>query len=450
MCFIYKFSVKINGESHGFFEGMRGLRQGDPMSPLLFVLVMEYLSRILKIASRLPDFGYHPMCKPTKLTHISFADDLMLFCKGNVSSVNRLMEALNHFSATTGLIANMDKSSIFLAGIDDNTKEQLLQRTGFVLVFILPQSVLKEVDKICREYLWGGSVDKKKRVALLSWEKICQPKKLGGLNIKGCKEWNIASVGKLIWQLQVNKESLWVKWVYSIYMKTETNFWEHKPPMDCNWYWKKLNSLKERMQEWYVQGRYVLTVNGEYSITRSYLDIIGSHSRMRIAELVWTAMAQPRHRFIMWLAIHGRLLTRERLLKLQIPVENMYCCLCDAQVMETNTHLFGECDWFQNVKQELVQWTGIQVRACDFKQVLESFKRKQWPRLKKELMTAIWGALLHHTWKARNWKLFKGINVHRSEIVSQIKKDVVVRLESYRTSRRARRCRGLVYKLLRN
>lgn len=84
-------------------------------------------------------------------------------------------------------------------------------------VFILPQSVLKEVDRICREYLWGGSVDK---VALLSWEKICQPKKLGGLNTKGCKEWNIASVGKLIWQLQVNKESLWVKWVHSIYMKT--------------------------------------------------------------------------------------------------------------------------------------------------------------------------------------------------------------------------------------
>lgn len=127
--------------------------------------------------------------------------------------------------------------------------------------------------------------------------------------------------------------------------------------MDCSWYWKKLNSLKERMQEWYVQGRYVLTVNGEYSITRNYLDITGSHSRMRITELVWTVMAQLRHRFIMWLAIHGRLLTRERLLKLQILVENVYCCLCDAHVMETNIHLFGECDWFQNVKQELVQWT---------------------------------------------------------------------------------------------
>lgn len=43
------------------------------------------------------------------------------------------METLNHFSVATGLIVNMDKSSIFLAGVDDTTKEQLLQRTGFAL-----------------------------------------------------------------------------------------------------------------------------------------------------------------------------------------------------------------------------------------------------------------------------------------------------------------------------
>lgn len=75
--------------------------------------MMEYLSRILRKMSDLNDFRYHPMCKASKLTHLIFADDLMLFCKGNLASVSRVMEAIQHFSDTTGLVANLEKSKFF-------------------------------------------------------------------------------------------------------------------------------------------------------------------------------------------------------------------------------------------------------------------------------------------------------------------------------------------------
>ncbi|WMV40414.1 hypothetical protein MTR67_033799 [Solanum verrucosum] len=98
-------------------------------------------------------------------------------------------------------------------------------------VFILPQSVLKQVDKICREYLWG-TTNERKKISLVSWDKICCPKKVGGLNIKGCRNWNIASVGKLLWQLSEKKDSLWVRWVHGIYIKADGNIWAHKAPVD--------------------------------------------------------------------------------------------------------------------------------------------------------------------------------------------------------------------------
>ncbi|WMV33863.1 hypothetical protein MTR67_027248 [Solanum verrucosum] len=176
----------------------------------------------------------------------------------------------------------MDKSSLFLAGLTEQVKEQLLAITGFTQgnfpirylglpltskrwgrlqvilavlfsihsfcgsVFILPQSVVKEVDKKCREYLWGSN-EVKRKVSLVSWKKVCFPKRQGGLNIKGCGKWNVASVGKLLWQLAMRKESLWMKWVHGIYIKADT-VWSHRAPVDSSWYWRKINSLKDKMQ----------------------------------------------------------------------------------------------------------------------------------------------------------------------------------------------------------
>ncbi|XP_074316286.1 uncharacterized protein LOC141652637 [Silene latifolia] len=73
------YSIVLNGQSHGFFPGKRGLRQGDPLSPLLFTLCMEYLSRLLQVACEYQGFKYHPLCKCLKLSHLMFADDLLLF-----------------------------------------------------------------------------------------------------------------------------------------------------------------------------------------------------------------------------------------------------------------------------------------------------------------------------------------------------------------------------------
>ena len=126
------FSVSINGDLNGYFPGAKGLRQGDPLSPYLFVLCMNVLSSILrKETGAVSQFKYHWRCEKTNLTHLCFADDLMLFCKGELLSATVLKKALDWFSKFSGLVPNCSKSNIFISGVDDRLGNQLQQLFGF-------------------------------------------------------------------------------------------------------------------------------------------------------------------------------------------------------------------------------------------------------------------------------------------------------------------------------
>lgn len=81
-----KFTIGYNGIVHGHFRGKRGLRQGDPLSPYLFVIALNCLSLLLNKAAEENRFKYHYNCEKTKLTHLCFADNLLIFIDGSLSS----------------------------------------------------------------------------------------------------------------------------------------------------------------------------------------------------------------------------------------------------------------------------------------------------------------------------------------------------------------------------
>jgi hypothetical protein len=124
------YSININGEMHGFFQATRGIRQGDPLSPYLFVLAMEGLRGIINQSVQSNAFKYHWRCKPTKLTHICFADDLMLFCHADPASVMILKSSLDRFSTLSGLAINLAKSSLYLSGITSDLRNTITEQLG--------------------------------------------------------------------------------------------------------------------------------------------------------------------------------------------------------------------------------------------------------------------------------------------------------------------------------
>lgn len=121
----------MNGGLEGFFSGTRGVRQGDPISPYTFVLVMNFLSFLLDIAVKSGVFKYHPKCKCVQLTHICFADDLLIFTKGDLDSVLGVKSVMKYFYEISGLKLNPAKSKVFIAGMSSFLKEVVMNVTGF-------------------------------------------------------------------------------------------------------------------------------------------------------------------------------------------------------------------------------------------------------------------------------------------------------------------------------
>ncbi|PKI40699.1 hypothetical protein CRG98_038954 [Punica granatum] len=125
------FSVAINVTLASYFVGKRGLRQGDPLSPDLFVIAMEVFSNLLDSAAEEGRVRFHPRCKSIKLTQLCFADDMFLFTNGSKESLIAIMDVLNTFYNWFGLKLNPQKSEIFTGGLREEGISELVNCSGF-------------------------------------------------------------------------------------------------------------------------------------------------------------------------------------------------------------------------------------------------------------------------------------------------------------------------------
>lgn len=126
------YSIIIDGEAQGFITPTRGLRQGDPISPYLFLLCAEALSGLLLKAERNGSLTGVKISRtgPT-LSHLFFADDSLLFCKADLAHCDLLKSILSIYGTASGQVINFDKSSVgFSKNIPEDARRELATRLG--------------------------------------------------------------------------------------------------------------------------------------------------------------------------------------------------------------------------------------------------------------------------------------------------------------------------------
>ncbi|KAL2235453.1 UNVERIFIED_CONTAM: putative mitochondrial protein [Sesamum indicum] len=299
------FSIGLNGKPHGFFAGARGLRQGDPLSPYLFVLVMEalHLGFLQRIEQDI-QFTYHWKCESSKVFQMGFADDLLLLCKADLDSIRVFKEGLDWFAELSGLRLNVQKSHLIISRSAQNLKDQMLDILGFqeghlpmrylglplissrltisdcqpliskidaringwegislsyagrvqiiksvlsalslywASAFILPKKVISEIEKRLRTFLWKGTTSS--GYAKVAWKDVCRPMDEGGLGFKDISTLNRALMSKKLCDvIQCDRTSIWVQWLYQDRLR-ERSIWTIREH-GGSWGWRKILRLR--------------------------------------------------------------------------------------------------------------------------------------------------------------------------------------------------------------
>ena len=297
--------MNVNGSLEGFFTSARGIRQGCSLSPYLYVILNNVLSKMLNKAAEAQKFEYHPQCREVKLTHLSYADDILVFTDGSTDSLQGVLEVMEQFTSVSGLYINASKSSIFASGQDVtpllteaadigikvgtlpvpylgmplNTKamtrqdyESLLDKVrGRMLfwsnkclsyagrlqliksiissivnfwsqAFILPKACLTEIESMCSAFLWSGSPNLTHK-AKVAWDDLCCPIAEGGLGLRKLHDSSRVFALGLIWRIFSNEDSLWVSWIQH-YLLRQNSFWDIKENGRGSWMWRKLLKLR--------------------------------------------------------------------------------------------------------------------------------------------------------------------------------------------------------------
>jgi hypothetical protein len=125
------YATLINKEATNFFKCSKGLRQGCPLSPLLFILVMEGLSLALKKAKSDGQITGIKVSSLIRILHLLFVDDILIMTKASLAEWEKIQSILQVFCRASGLIINNQKSIVLHAGVDTGSLQRIVDVLGY-------------------------------------------------------------------------------------------------------------------------------------------------------------------------------------------------------------------------------------------------------------------------------------------------------------------------------
>ncbi|KAF7832087.1 uncharacterized protein G2W53_014420 [Senna tora] len=221
--------VKINGELTEWFTTAAGLRQGDPLSPYLYVLCTNVLSNYLIRAQDEKSIrGLKISHNAPSVNHLMYTDDILLFFRADRKNLESVSKLLSQFEDMSGLSMNKQKSKIrFSLNVSPQGAQAFTRiincrkaaRTTLIKAVVsatplyhmqhtwLSHSEAAKCDATMRDFFWGRWNDSKSPI-MISWKKLCKDQRDGGMGFREMLKINEALLAKQIWRILTLEESL--------------------------------------------------------------------------------------------------------------------------------------------------------------------------------------------------------------------------------------------------
>ncbi|XP_068497985.1 uncharacterized protein [Phaseolus vulgaris] len=491
-CVVFKvdYELLVNGCPTKEFFPMKGLRQGDPLAPFLFLLVAEGLAKVSRMAEEKNLIDSLEVGRDrVKVNMLQYVDDTLFFCEANTKSIFNIKAILQCFELASRLRVNFVKSRIGGMGLSHGSLRSfanILKRDvmGSPFVYLgLPvggshkrsdfwNGVIEKVKtrlsrwkdklvRIQRDFLWGWGSEGRK-IAWTSWEKVCKPRELGGLGIIDLKTFNVALLGKWIWRLGSDKDGLWKEILVSKYGGWRSLREEEKSSR-CSLWWKDLkkvwvlegwgssfeegiswkvgdgNDLYQALLEvrlvmgeadrwvWKAGGLQTFSVSSAYSLLRRDGEVVFSSTYSKL----WSCKVVPSALVTAWRVLENKIATRANLERRGVLVGSPLCCLCGKEE-ESYRHLFFDCRFAWWVWCLCLEWLGVAfVSHIDPVLNFAQFRMCQSSKSVNEVWRTIWVGVVGEIWIHRNFIIFNRGVADASELCARVQTKVYLEMQSW-------------------
>uniref|UniRef100_A0A2N9FNB8 Reverse transcriptase domain-containing protein n=1 Tax=Fagus sylvatica TaxID=28930 RepID=A0A2N9FNB8_FAGSY len=294
------YSIMINGDPKGYIKPGQGIRQGDPLSPYLFLICAEGLSALMRKAERDRMIRGVSICRGgPRISHLFFADDSIIFCRAKLLECTALQEILTLYGRASGQLVNGDKTALFfshntpsslrvdISGFFGTTlttnfekylglppiigrakkrafneikdriwkrlqgwKEKLLSQAGReVLIKAVIQAIptyamscFQFPAGLCQEIssmayrFWWGQRNGGRKIHWMNKKKLYRTKQDGGMGFRDLHLFNSALLARLGWRLMHNPSSLVYRVLKAKYFP-HTSFLDATVPDTASYIW---------------------------------------------------------------------------------------------------------------------------------------------------------------------------------------------------------------------